>query len=88
MDQGRKGEDQKCVGRRLSVLRKNCVICCAIFYSLAYILLNIFSSFSHQVVIFGPGVSKEGGKNADIWIWQMVPNLRFAPFAKYAEFCT
>ncbi|KAJ7341137.1 hypothetical protein JRQ81_004910, partial [Phrynocephalus forsythii] len=28
-------------------------------------------NFETEVVIFGPGITKEGGKNADIWIWQM-----------------
>ncbi|XP_020665510.3 3-hydroxyanthranilate 3,4-dioxygenase [Pogona vitticeps] len=28
-------------------------------------------NFETEVVIFGPGVTEEGGKKADIWIWQM-----------------
>ncbi|XP_033000762.1 3-hydroxyanthranilate 3,4-dioxygenase isoform X2 [Lacerta agilis] len=24
-----------------------------------------------EVIIFGPGITKEGGKNADIWLWQL-----------------
>ncbi|XP_044284783.1 3-hydroxyanthranilate 3,4-dioxygenase isoform X2 [Varanus komodoensis] len=28
-------------------------------------------NFETEVIIFGSGITKEGGKNADIWIWQM-----------------
>ncbi|XP_077781666.1 3-hydroxyanthranilate 3,4-dioxygenase isoform X2 [Podarcis muralis] len=24
-----------------------------------------------EVIIFGPGITKEGGKNADVWLWQL-----------------
>ncbi|XP_062980063.1 3-hydroxyanthranilate 3,4-dioxygenase isoform X2 [Elgaria multicarinata webbii] len=35
--------------------------------------LSLFGdNFETEVIIFGPGRTKEGGKNADIWIWQMV----------------
>ncbi|XP_070804568.1 3-hydroxyanthranilate 3,4-dioxygenase [Pituophis catenifer annectens] len=34
--------------------------------------LSLFGdNFETEVIIFGPGITEEGGKNADIWIWQM-----------------
>ncbi|XP_061481356.1 3-hydroxyanthranilate 3,4-dioxygenase isoform X2 [Rhineura floridana] len=34
--------------------------------------LRLFGDNSEtEVIIFGPGITKEGGKNADIWLWQM-----------------
>uniref|UniRef100_A0A8C6VB23 3-hydroxyanthranilate 3,4-dioxygenase n=1 Tax=Naja naja TaxID=35670 RepID=A0A8C6VB23_NAJNA len=34
--------------------------------------LSLFGdNFETEVVIFGPGITEERGKNADIWIWQM-----------------
>nr|XP_060610365.1 3-hydroxyanthranilate 3,4-dioxygenase [Anolis sagrei ordinatus] len=34
--------------------------------------LRLFEDiFETEVIIFGPGISKEEGKNADIWLWQM-----------------
>ncbi|XP_042319171.1 3-hydroxyanthranilate 3,4-dioxygenase isoform X2 [Sceloporus undulatus] len=34
--------------------------------------LRLFEeNFETEVIIWGPGISKEEGKNADIWIWQM-----------------
>ncbi|XP_034283574.1 3-hydroxyanthranilate 3,4-dioxygenase isoform X2 [Pantherophis guttatus] len=34
--------------------------------------LSLFGdNFETEVIIFGPGITEEEGKNADIWIWQM-----------------
>ncbi|XP_032071550.1 3-hydroxyanthranilate 3,4-dioxygenase isoform X2 [Thamnophis elegans] len=34
--------------------------------------LSLFGdNFETEVIIFGPGITEEGGKNADIWIWQL-----------------